>query len=57
MVTIQLSEAQRQNLLVFLNRAQLAGREVPAFMEVIKVITTAKNKEQPGVKSEDQPQV
>jgi len=55
MITIQLSEVQRKNLLVFLNRVQLNGQEVPAFMEVIQVIATAKNKEQPGVKSEEQP--
>ena len=36
--TIELTEKQKQNLLIFLNRVQLSGAEVPAFIEIMQAI-------------------
>ena len=42
MVKIEISEEQRRNLLGFLNRVDLKGAEVPAYVDLINTI----NKEQ-----------
>lgn len=38
MLTIALTEQQRNNLLVFLNRVDIKGAEVPAFTEIMLAI-------------------
>ena len=38
MKTIQMSEKQLNNLIAFLNRVELKGSEVPAFVELINII-------------------
>jgi len=38
MKTIELNDEQMKNLMVFLNRTQLAGTEVPAYLEIVKAI-------------------
>ena len=43
-ITFQLTEAQKQNLLVFLSRAQLTGQEALSFLEIIKIIKESENK-------------
>jgi len=35
---IELNEAQLKNLAVFLNRIQLTGAEVPAYLEIVQAI-------------------
>ena len=39
---IEMNEKTCDNLLVFLNRTDLKGAEVPAFVEIINAINTAK---------------
>ena len=41
--TIELTEKQKQNLLIFLNRLQLSGAEVPAYVEIMRAITLSSN--------------
>ncbi len=41
LVVITLNSSQRQNLLAFLQRTQLTGKEVPAFQEVFSLIQRA----------------
>jgi tRNA C32,U32 (ribose-2'-O)-methylase TrmJ len=38
MVKFQLTNEQMRNLMSFLNRTQLAGQEVPAFMDIINAL-------------------
>lgn len=40
-VTISLTPAQQRNLLAFLQRASLTGRDVPAFSELFSLISKA----------------
>ena len=40
-ITIGLTEKQKQNLLIFLNRVQLSGAEVPAFVEIMQEINSS----------------
>ena len=42
MTNIDLTDQQLQTLLVFLNRVQLQGSEVPAFVDLINVINKAR---------------
>jgi len=44
-LTIELTEKQKHNLLIFLNRIQLSGAEVPAYVELIKSIHEGKSSE------------
>ena len=37
-ITIELSPQAKQNLLVFLERTQLSGKEVPAYLELMRSI-------------------
>lgn len=41
MLTVQLTEMQRKNLLVFLGRIQLSGLEARAFMEIVQAVENA----------------
>lgn len=45
MIVIELTENEKRDLLVFLNRTNLTGAEVPALINILKKITTAENKE------------
>jgi hypothetical protein len=38
MRTLEFTEEQMRNLALFLNRTQLSGAEVPAYLEIIRVI-------------------
>jgi hypothetical protein len=40
-IQINLTPAQRNNLLAFLQRSQITGREVPAFSEIFTLIQRA----------------
>jgi hypothetical protein len=51
-LVLTLTHAQRQNLLGFLQRASLSGREVSAFNEVFTLIQRAT----PAEKSETEPE-
>jgi len=37
-LTVELTEKQKQNLLIFLNRVQLSGAEVPAYIEIVQAV-------------------
>jgi hypothetical protein len=47
MKTIELTDDQLKNLMVFLNRVQLAGAEVPAYVELIRIINKVEDKPNP----------
>jgi hypothetical protein len=36
--TIELTDEQRNNLIAFLNRTQMKGEEVPAFLEIMQAL-------------------
>ena len=40
---IDINEQQAKNILVFLERAQLSGKEVPAYVELLNVINEQLN--------------
>lgn len=43
---IELSEEQMQNLLIFLERVSLTGKEVPAYIALIQAMQDAGEKEE-----------
>ena len=45
MEIIELTTQAKKNLVVFLNRVQLAGYEVPAYSEIMRALIEAKPKE------------
>ncbi len=40
---IKINEVQAKNILTFLERAQLSGKEVPAFVDIINVLNDQLN--------------
>lgn len=52
MKSIELSDEQLNNLSVFLQRTELKGKEVPAFVEIVNAINAAKKVEEKVVDSE-----
>ena len=59
MIQINLSEQQQQTLMVFLNRVQLQGSEVPAFINLVNVLKATQRpilkKEIKDIKKEAKP--
>ncbi len=45
---IKMTDEQRKNLMVFLNRAELKGSEVGAFVELANAINRAQPEEEPN---------
>ena len=41
MISIHMTEEQVQNLLIFLTRASLTGKEVPAFNDIVAALQNA----------------
>lgn len=37
-MSIELTKEQRDNLIAFLNRVQLTGAEVPAYLEIVQAL-------------------
>lgn len=37
-MSIELTKSQRENLILFLQRVQLTGAEVPAYLEIVKAL-------------------
>jgi len=50
-IQINLTPAQRQNLLAFLQLTQLSGKEVAAFNEVFSLIQQAKPEEKSEIRN------
>lgn len=50
--TIQLTDLQRKNLIGFLNRVQLTGAEVPAYLEIVDSLNAPFLKKQQPVKED-----
>lgn len=55
MPTIELTDEELKNLKVFLNRAQIVGQEVPAFIAIVGVLNRAELV-QPEEKKEGAPE-
>jgi len=45
MIIIELTEKEKHDLLVFLNRTNLTGAEVPALVNILQKIASAKNED------------